>query len=40
VTLPATANLTAGGSGAGVQLTVNGAALPAIPIRFGSIQIG
>jgi hypothetical protein len=40
VTLPATATLTAGGSGAGVQLTVNGAVLTAIPIRFGRIQIG
>jgi hypothetical protein len=40
VTLPATATLTASGSGAGVQLTVNGAALPAIHIRFGRIQIG
>jgi hypothetical protein len=32
--------LTAGGTGAGVQLTVNGAAPPAILIRFGRIQIG
>ena len=40
VTLPAIAVLTASGSNAGLQLTVGGITLPALPVGTGGIQIG